>query len=489
MSDNSTPKAQPVTHANLEVKDAGGMVIMTTIEEEDTATDSTTNVSRYVAVLQYGLASTVPATVGLKATFKTANTVTPVVIDGGSGDTNSAPMFDATAPISISGTVGTAIDAADASATDADNDTLTYSWDVTDEAALGLMLNTSTGMITGTPLKAHTMEHTVTVTDGTDSAMLTVNVAITAASGGNGQDDPTVLAFDGDIGENNTLTLTAGTAIGSAGMQYIQLPQGRGGDTPYTYALIEPDGRDITPEGRTTGPIGNGLSLDMSTRRLVGTPTAADTGSMYTWRVTDAADTQVDIEFTIVVNAQQEQPPGPAVATLDGTASLTGPFRVVITFDKATTLMEEDIVVTPEGAGYVDSNSLRPASGSASVFTVTINPIASATTITVTIKTNTRIKPHATNGSITDSAPVATLTSITGPANFDGTAPFLVELTFEEARVSVESADLSVTGGSVTEIGHKVGFDAKVVQVEITPTGTMDVVVGLSTAGMGKFYL
>ena len=76
MSDGSKPKAQPVIHANLEIKDAGGMEIMTTEEEMDTVTNPTTNVSRYVAILKYGLASNVPATVGLKATFKTANTVT-----------------------------------------------------------------------------------------------------------------------------------------------------------------------------------------------------------------------------------------------------------------------------------------------------------------------------------------------------------------------------------------------------------------------------
>ena len=99
---------------------------------------------------------------------------------------NNAPVFTATGPLSITGMVGTEITAADASATDADSDTLTYSWDV-DQAALGLMLNTASGMITGTPLKAHTMDHTVTVMDGNGgSATLMVSVAITAAGNGNG---------------------------------------------------------------------------------------------------------------------------------------------------------------------------------------------------------------------------------------------------------------------------------------------------------------
>ena len=77
---------------------------------------------------------------------------------------NRAPVYPTTA-LSITGVVGTAITAADASATDPDGDTLTYSWDV-DEAALGLALNTTTGMITGTPKKVHTGTHPVTADDG-----------------------------------------------------------------------------------------------------------------------------------------------------------------------------------------------------------------------------------------------------------------------------------------------------------------------------------
>ena len=103
-------------------------------------------------------------------------------VDEDAGE-NTAPVFSADAATSIEGMVGTAITTADVSATDADGDTLTYSWDVTDEAALGLALDTATGMITGEPLKAHDMSHTVTVMDGNGgSATHTIQVTITDPS-------------------------------------------------------------------------------------------------------------------------------------------------------------------------------------------------------------------------------------------------------------------------------------------------------------------
>ena len=73
-----------------------------------------------------------------------------------------------------------------------------------------------------------------------------------------------------------------------------------------------------------------------------------------------------------------------ATATLTGMVSLDGAFQVKITFDKAATLTEADIQITPAGAGYVDSNSLLPVSGE-NAYTVTIHPTAGAKMITVTI--------------------------------------------------------------------------------------------------------
>ena len=172
--------------ANLKITDAGDTAVtITPVDERFTAGTADSPAGMYVAILQYNPLAVLPLTVTTADDFMTSDdpkasamvppSGTPPVVPG-----NNAPVY-ANASISITGVVGTAIAAADASATDADGDTLTYSWDV-DEAALGLMLDTATGMITGTPLKAHTMEHTVTANDGNGgTATLKVSVAITAA--------------------------------------------------------------------------------------------------------------------------------------------------------------------------------------------------------------------------------------------------------------------------------------------------------------------
>ena len=184
-----------------------------------------------------------------------------------------------------------------------------------------------------------------------------------------------------------------------------------------------------------------------------------------------------------------ETPETRAIGTLAGMASLDAEFQVTITFDKATVLTVADILVTPAGAGHVTANSLTPASGEAEVFTVRIQPFAGAEMITVTIADNDSIVPGETNGSLMESAPIGTLNTITGPAEFDGTTPFVVEFTFEEATTDFMASDVSVTtgGGSVTDLTKKTGSEGKAYEVQITPTGTMDVMVGLSEAGMGRF--
>ena len=188
MSDESKPNAQAVTHANLEVKDADGMAIETSEQEMDTVTNPTTNVSRYVAVLKYGLASNAPATVGLKATFKTANTVAPATFgmddsgNGGDGDTNTPPVFaDDTAIRSVvENTAGGTNIGAPITATDADDgDTLTYS--LSGQHADAFDIESATGQLkTDVALDYETKRSyavTVTADDG-NGGTDTINVLI-----------------------------------------------------------------------------------------------------------------------------------------------------------------------------------------------------------------------------------------------------------------------------------------------------------------------
>ena len=171
--------------ANLNITGAGTPPTSVTI----TKVDEVMADNSYVAVLQWNALAALPLTVSVAADYVTSD-ATPasamVEMDGDTPPTNTAPVFTATAPITISGTVGTAITTVDVSATDADTgDILTYSWNITsaNETLLGLTLNSLTGMITGTPLKAYNTAHTVTVSDDTVTTTLMVTITVSAAGG------------------------------------------------------------------------------------------------------------------------------------------------------------------------------------------------------------------------------------------------------------------------------------------------------------------
>ena len=123
----------------IKVTDADDAEVLLTVDAERSADNS------YVAILKYDQLATLPLTITVEGYKDTSDSATdadtamdavgmvgmgtePPVVD----PDNTAPVFTVTAPITISGTVGTAITTVDVSATDADaGDVLTYSWDIT----------------------------------------------------------------------------------------------------------------------------------------------------------------------------------------------------------------------------------------------------------------------------------------------------------------------------------------------------------------------
>ena len=270
--------------------------------------------------------------------------------------------------------------------------------------------------------------------------------------------------------------LTVGTA-----MTAVSLPAATGGTGTLSYSLWV-ENKDITASGY------NGLSYDPAKVVLMGTPLREDpTGTSFIWRATDSATSHSeDLEFTVVVNPKPDTSDKRAVATLSGIPSLTEEFQITITFDKAAALSEGDILITPADAGHVTANSLL-SNAANTVHTVRIQPFTGAKTISVTVKTTSDIKPAAVGGSLSKSAPIGTLSSITVPTGADDRAKFIATLTFTEALPSdLVAGDLTVTGGTITSVDKKPRSADKVWEVEIMPTGGVDVVIGLSDAGMER---
>ncbi len=149
-----------------------------------------------------------------------------------------------------------------------------YTWSISSGSLpAGLILNTSTGAITGTPTAAGTFNFTAKVIDsGTPQQSATANLSI---------------KVDGPLAITTTSLATA-----VVGASYNQSVAASGGVTPYTWSL----------SASTLPP---GLSLNTSTGAITGTPTTAGPYS-FTVKVTDSETSpqSVTANLSITVNPQ-----------------------------------------------------------------------------------------------------------------------------------------------------------------------------------------
>ena len=143
-----------------------------------------------------------------------------------------------------------------------------YTWAITvGTLPAGLTLNTSTGVISGTPTTAGTSSFTAAVTDSaaataTAALSITVNAAVSIT--------------------------TASLPTGEIGSAYSQTLAASDGITPYTWSI-------------SVGTLPAGLSLNASTGVISGTPTAVGT-TAFTAMVTDSAAHSATKALSITVN-------------------------------------------------------------------------------------------------------------------------------------------------------------------------------------------
>ncbi|MEU5692378.1 fibronectin type III domain-containing protein [Actinosynnema sp. NPDC020468] len=167
--------------------------------------------------------------------------------------------------------------------------TAPYTWAVTaGSLPPGLTLNTSTGLVSGTPTAAGSYPVTLQVTD----------------------------AFNQTSGKTATITIAAKPAFGTTpppsgqvGVPYSTTFDVTGGTAPFAYAV-------------TAGSLPPGLTLNPATGQLVGTPTAAGTYA-FTVQVTDSFNQTATKSVSVTVN------PGPLVITKSATTSSAAPGATV----------------------------------------------------------------------------------------------------------------------------------------------------------------
>ncbi|GLZ39298.1 putative Ig domain-containing protein [Actinokineospora sp. NBRC 105648] len=167
--------------------------------------------------------------------------------------------------------------------------TAPFTWSIPSGALPpGLTLNTSTGVLSGTPTTAGSYTFTVQVTDASgQTATKSVTIVIAAQP-----------------------TMTFTPPAGEVGVAYTTQPTVTGGTSPITYAV-------------TAGSLPGGLTLNTSTGVVSGTPTTAGSYT-YTLTATDAFNQTAAKTVTVAIAARPTlstaTPPAPQVGVAYSTS-------------------------------------------------------------------------------------------------------------------------------------------------------------------------
>ena len=214
------------------------------------------------------------------------NTITlpfSITVTAPAQPTNNDPDFGTATVENIIATVGVAIPGRFLpEATDADNDTLTYS--IEPALPTGLNFTPLNRALTGTPTTAMTETPYIYKVDDGNGGSDTIGFFITI-NAGTTPPDPTNSPPDFGDATIDNIVATVDVAIPGRVLPEATDPDG---DTP-TYS--------ISPA------LPAGLTFNRTSRVLAGTPTTAMTLTAYTYTATDTAGGTDTIDFSITVNA------------------------------------------------------------------------------------------------------------------------------------------------------------------------------------------
>ncbi len=221
-----------------------------------------------------------------------------------------------------------------------------YTWSVAGSLPAGLSLNTSTGVISGTPTATGTSNFTVTVTDSTTPTAQTKSQSLS-------------ITIDGASGGALSITTTS-LSSGVEGADYSGTVGVSGGVPPYTWSI-------------TVGSLPPGLSLNTSTGVISGTPSATGT-SNFTVTVTDSTTPTPLIatqSLSITISTV-------AACTSSGNESvLTGHYAFSLSGFNSSGFLAVVGAFTADGTGKMTAGE-ADTNGALGVHSATINTTASS---------------------------------------------------------------------------------------------------------------
>ncbi len=207
------------------------------------------------------------------------------------------------------------------------NGTAPYTWSLAfGTLPLGLTLNSSTGVISGTPPTVGSSTFTIKLADSGSPAQSTTQQFTLVVA-------PATLAI-------TTTTLPSGTTS----VAYVGTLAASGGTTPYTWSV-------------SSGTLPAGTTLNASTGIISGNPTTPDTYT-FTIKVTDSSSTSQTATqaFTVAIGTPSG---GGVIQTISFSSNLSGDLTPGANVTSAT------VIVTPGGTYTIDltSNFVASVSG------------------------------------------------------------------------------------------------------------------------------